>query len=84
MKCHPCTFTRENLTTGVCLFDIEDDPTETCNLASVMPDVVEELLAKIKAYNFTALPPQYPDPSDLCDPATYGNKFTAWGDIGAR
>jgi len=26
--CAPCTFTRKNLTTGVCLFNVEEDPEE--------------------------------------------------------
>lgn len=28
--CAPCTFARTNLTTGVCLFNVEEDPEEVC------------------------------------------------------
>lgn len=31
-ECAPCTFTRQNLTTGVCLFNVEDDPEEVSRL----------------------------------------------------
>lgn len=79
--CYPCVFIHENLTTGVCLFDIEEDPEERCNLAPVLPQVVEQLLIKLQQYNETALPPQYPPPSTSCDPALYNNTFVAWGDI---
>ena len=52
----------ENYTTNCkpidapCLFNITADPCEYNNLAAAMPDVVEELVARIKAYNATAVP----------------------------
>lgn len=79
-ECKPCKFTRQNLTTGVCLFDVENDPTERCNLAEAQPDKVRELLDRLAVYNATAVPPQYPGPDDRCDPSRSGNVFVAWGE----
>lgn len=79
-KCEICRFTQENITTGVCLFNIEKDPQERCNLASTELAVVADLLARLEAYNATAVPVQYPGPDDRCDPAQLGHFFGAWGE----
>jgi len=78
-KCESCTFTRENLTTGVCLFNIEEDPEERCNLTGSQKGVVAQLLARLEAWNATAVPAQYPGPDERCDPSLHGHVFAAWG-----
>lgn len=76
--CDSCKFTRENLTTGVCSFNIEKDPEERCNLAASQPLVVMRLLARLE-YNATAVPAQYPGPDERFDPSLHGHVFTAGG-----
>ena len=78
--CGNCIFTKENLTTGVCLFNIEDDPEERCNLAGTQKMVVTQLLARLEAWNATAVPAHYPGPDKRCDPSLHDHVFTAWGE----
>ncbi len=81
--CMPCKFTQENLTTGICLFNIDNDPEERCNLAASEPTLVAELVARIEAFNATAVPAHYPPPDDRCDPSVGGRGyFAAWGEEG--
>ena len=48
-----------------CLFDLDKDPCEYNNLASLMPEKVKELLDQLDAYNATAvLPMDSPDDFD--------------------
>ena len=78
--CEDCKFTKENLTTGVCLFNIEEDPEERCNVAGSQKVVVTQLLARLEEYNRTAVPAQYPGPDERCDPSLHGHVFGAWGE----
>jgi arylsulfatase B/arylsulfatase I/J len=47
------------------LFDLETDPLEIHDLASVYPDVVEQLVNKLRDYQKTYTPPQ-PESSEAC------------------
>ena len=47
-----------------CLFDLDKDPCEYNNLASLMPEKVRELLDRLDTHNTTAVPPLY-SPNDL-------------------
>ena len=47
-----------------CLFDLDKDPCEYNNLASLMPERVKELLDQLDAYNTTAVLPMY-SPNDF-------------------
>jgi len=78
--CEDCKFTKENFTTGVCLFNLKDDPEENCNLAGSQQVVVTQLLARLEAWNATAVPAHYPGPDKRCDPSLHGHVFTAWGE----
>ena len=61
-----------------CLFDLDKDPCEYNNLASVMPEKVVELLQRLSEYNATAVPTQdYPeDPEGL--PIYHCGTFGPW------
>ena len=61
-----------------CLFDLDRDPCEYNNLASVMPEKVVELLQRLSEYNGTAVPTQdYPeDPRGL--PIYHCGTFGPW------
>ena len=37
------------------------------------------LAARLKAWNATAVPAQYPGPDERCDPSLHGHVFGAWG-----
>ena len=62
------------------LFDIEADPLELCNLAVSRPHEVERLLARLQAYNDTAVPAQSPPGDPAADPANRtGAEKGFWG-----
>ena len=43
--------------TGVKLFNLKDDPTETTNLADDLVSQTNDMLAKLRAYQLTMLDP---------------------------
>ncbi|XP_035668426.1 arylsulfatase B-like isoform X1 [Branchiostoma floridae] len=60
------------------LFNIKNDPQERTDLSEKYPDVVQDLLMKLKTYNRTAVPPFWP-PRDLrANPALHGDVFGPW------
>jgi hypothetical protein len=62
-----------------CLFDLKTDPCETNNLASVYPEVIQELLGLVSKYEVT-LVPQLNKPPDVegSDPRKFNNTWSPW------
>lgn len=63
-----------------CLFHIVDDPCETTNLASELPEIVATLKAKLDYYGNIAKPIRNKPADSLCDPANFGGVWTWWYD----
>lgn len=71
--CHPVTGNKP------CLFDLATDPCETSNLASVYPQVLQEMLDLVSKYEVT-LVPQLNKPPDVegSDPRKFNNTWSPW------
>ncbi|CAN7937135.1 unnamed protein product [Ixodes hexagonus] len=66
---------------SLCLFDLLKDPCEYNNVADQHPEVVEQLLANLAAYNASSTPPSNV-PIDLrSNPALHDNLWVSWGDL---
>lgn len=85
--CGPCEFTKEKMDqrvfddSQVCLFNIEEDPEERCDLAKAMPSVVQQLVERLQAHNRTAVPVRYPEVKpERCNPAKFGNIIQWWAE----
>lgn len=69
---------------GACLFNIQEDPTETKNLAATKPEVVKRMLSRIGELRKTVFRPQA---GDEADPAAteaaekYGGWVGPWLDL---
>ena len=61
-----------------CLFDLDQDPCEFNNLASGRPELVKELLGRLKLYEATAVPPRKEpeDPKGL--PYYHNGNWVPW------
>ena len=68
----------DNKQPSVRLYDIEADPTESFDVASYFPRLVDEFLGKIAAYNFTAVPVSFPDCDPLSDPSLRDGVWGPW------
>jgi hypothetical protein len=64
---------------GPCLFDLETDPCESNDLASVYPEVLREMLDLVSKYEVT-LVPQLNKPPDVegSDPRKFNNTWSPW------
>ncbi|KAI8483115.1 hypothetical protein Bbelb_391340 [Branchiostoma belcheri] len=60
------------------LFNIRHDPHERTDLSERHPDIVEDLLRKLAAYNKTAVPPFWPDVDPRANPAFHGDVWGPW------
>jgi len=85
--CGPCSFTKEEMDqkvfddSKVCLFNIERDPEERCDLSKALPSVVQQLVERLHAHNRTAVPVRYPkERPERCDPAKFGNIIQWWSE----
>lgn len=58
------------------LFDVLADPEERHEVSKYFPEVVDVMLAKIAAYNKTAVPVDFPPGDIRCDPTLRGD---VWG-----
>ncbi|XP_058126650.1 arylsulfatase B [Anopheles ziemanni] len=65
---------------GVCLFDLESDPCEYNNLADEHPDIVQSLLARLLAYNSTAVPPANLEDDPRGEPQHWNYTWHNFGD----
>ena len=63
-----------------CLFDISNDPCETTNLASILPDFVMKLQSKLDYYGNIAKPMRNKPGDRRSDPANFGGIWTWWYD----
>lgn len=63
-----------------CLFDIQNDPCETTNLALQFPNVVSKLKAKLELYGRTAKPMRNKPSDPRSDPINFGGIWTWWYD----
>ncbi|XP_065838684.1 arylsulfatase I-like isoform X2 [Oscarella lobularis] len=76
MKCP--TTCAGNVTTGMWLFNIAEDPEERNDLSDAYLKKVKELLDRIEYYNSTAVPARYPDPDLMADPALHDGAWVPW------
>jgi arylsulfatase B/arylsulfatase I/J len=63
------------------LFNMEEDPLETTDLSSQLPDVVQAMLDKLvgyNAYNATVVPCRYPRDDPLANPEKHGGVYSPW------
>ena len=63
---------------SVRLFDVEADPSERFDVTKYFPYVVDALLGKIAAYNWTAVPVTFPPCDPQSDPQLHGGVWTPW------
>jgi len=65
----------------VCLFDIEGDPEERCNVAAANAAVVQRLLERLDASASSAVPVRYPPRvPEKCDPRQFNNLAQWWAE----
>ena len=63
------------------LYNLTADPTESTDLAGIMPDVVQSLRAKLEAYDATMIPPNSEPDVEEGNPNLYGGVWTTgWCD----
>jgi arylsulfatase B len=76
----PCLLppTSSLLTGGTWLFDVVNDPMETTDLSSQMPDLVASLLSKLQAINSTNIPQSHSAVDPNYDPSKYNETATPW------
>jgi hypothetical protein len=77
---HPLRAGCRNVSLGqtVWLFDIEQDPYETCDLAGSQPDVVSRLRRRLDELNTSAVPCRYPDADPLANPKLHNGTWDSW------
>jgi hypothetical protein len=63
-----------------CLFDVEQDPCETVNLASKYPDVTETLKKKLERFKSEMVPELTKDVDCASNPAFFNNTWVCWLD----
>ncbi len=75
----PCLFTNSTLVQGgTFLFDIENDPYETNDVAAQNPDIVARLLARLKQFNDTNIPQDTQPVDPASNPDKFNNIWTPW------
>ncbi|XP_078589520.1 arylsulfatase B-like [Branchiostoma floridae x Branchiostoma japonicum] len=60
------------------LFNIHNDPGENHDLSKAHPDIVQDLLERLAAYNKTAVPIFWPDIDKRMNPQLHGDVFGPW------
>jgi len=60
------------------LFNIRDDPYERNEVSEQYPEIVDLLLAKLAAYNATAVPVNFPAEDHRADPKLLGGYWGPW------
>ncbi|CAL1272779.1 unnamed protein product [Larinioides sclopetarius] len=65
---------------GPCLYNIADDPCEYKNIASLYPDVVEDMLKRLRDLNATSLPVQTKELDPMGDPVCHNFAHVPWMD----
>ncbi|XP_045459566.1 arylsulfatase J-like [Melitaea cinxia] len=63
-----------------CLFDIEQDPCETRNLADSEPEILRNMLNQLEKINRTAVPPNNKPLDSRGNPKFWGHLITNFGD----
>ena len=64
----------------ISLFNITKDPEELEEISRQHPDVVQDLLARIRRYETTAVPARYPAPDPRSEPLRHGGIWKPWMD----
>lgn len=64
-----------------CLFNIVMDPCEQNNMAEKYPDILSDMLTRLKAYNATAIPPANIPLDPNADPRFFDNTWANFGDF---
>ncbi|XP_072941442.1 arylsulfatase I isoform X2 [Epargyreus clarus] len=62
-----------------CLYNIEDDPCETRNLADKEPEVLRRMLDELERINRTVVPPSNKELDPRGDPKYWGRVYTNFG-----
>lgn len=63
-----------------CLFNIENDPCEMINLASSMPEKLQELEKKLQKFQSTIIPPSNVPDDENGNPALWNGIWVNWQD----
>ena len=71
-KCH------KNKT--IFLFNVANDPEEREEISEQHPEVVRDLLNRIRMYDTTAVPPRFPNPDPKSNPSKHGGVWKPWMD----
>ena len=64
-----------------CLYDLDTDPCEYNNLATLMPETVSNLLGQLKVYNTTAASPRKQPDDDRAYPIYHCGSWGPWIDL---
>nr|XP_002125106.3 arylsulfatase B-like [Ciona intestinalis] len=73
-----------NSTKNVRLFKITEDPHEEREVSDQYPEVVNLLLARLKEYNTSSLPVDYPHNDKKSDPKRHGGFWLPWRGVGRK
>lgn len=65
----------------LCIFNINTDPCEQNNVAKEYPEILQRLLARLEAYNDTAVPPSNLPLDPNANPRFFDNVWTNFGDF---
>lgn len=66
------------ITDRMWLFDLESDPSESCDLSEAEPGVLNHMLDRLESYRPTEVPVRYPDGDPLLDPARCDPPLDYW------
>ena len=67
-----------NTDSGIELYNILEDPSETNNVYKSYPKIVKFLISLIKDYNTTAVPPGFKDYDLRSNPENFGGAWIPW------
>lgn len=65
---------------ATCLFDLDNDPCETNNIAELFPSIVSRLESRLQQFNDTALPIRNTAGDSRSNPKNFDDTWTWWYD----